>query len=103
MYANGTEHVVEMSVEGIRVFAPAFLLMGFNLFASSMFTALNDGKTSGILAFFRTLIFLIIPLLILPGILGVNGVWLSLPTAEVLSVFMAIFYFRKMKHVYHYA
>lgn len=103
LYADGTEHVIEMSVKGIRVFAPAFLLMGFNLFASSMFTALNDGKTSGILALFRTLIFLIIPLLILPGILGVNGVWLSLPTAEILSVLMAIFYFRKMKSIYHYA
>lgn len=77
--------------------------MVFNLFASSVFTALNDGKTSAILAFCRTLVFLIIPLLVLPAILGINGVWLSLPAAEVLSVLMAIFYFRKMKSVCHYS
>ena len=103
IYADGMQAVIDMSVKGIRIFAPAFLLMGFNLFASSMFTALNDGKTSALLAFCRTLVFLIIPLLILPATLGINGVWLSLPAAEILSVLMAIFYFRKMKSVYHYA
>lgn len=46
LYAEGVENVIEMAVEGIFVFSGAFLLMGFNLFASSMFTALNDGKTS---------------------------------------------------------
>lgn len=102
IYADGTESVIEMSVQGIRIFAPAFLLMGFNLFASSFFTALNDGKRSAILAFFRTLVFLIIPLLLLPIKLGVNGVWLSLPVAEVLSAILAVFYFKKMKNVYHY-
>ena len=49
--------------------------MGFNLFASGFFTALNDGKTSAILSLFRTLIFLILPLLILPRLWGVDGVW----------------------------
>ena len=60
-----------MSVRGMFIFAAAFLLMGFNLFASGFFTALNDGKTSAILSLFRTLIFLMIPLLILPGLLVV--------------------------------
>lgn len=83
-------------------YCPAFLLMGFNLFASGFFTALNDGKTSAVLSLFRTLVFLIIPMLILPGIFDVDGVWLSMPAAEVLSILLSIFCFKKYKSKYHY-
>lgn len=80
--------------------------MGFNLFASGFFTALNDGKTSAILSLFRTLVFLIIPMLIpmliFPGIFDVDGVWLSMPAAEVLSILLSIFCFKKYKSKYHY-
>lgn len=103
LFAEGSEAVVSMAVRGMLLFAAAFLLMGFNLFASGFFTALNDGVTSAILSLFRTLIFLLLPLLLLPGLLCVDGVWLSLPTTEVLSVLLSLFYFRRMKQRYHYA
>ena len=103
IYAADSPHVLTMAVEGIRIFAAAFLLMGFNMFASSMFTAFNDGKTSAILSLLRTLVFLIIPLLILPRFWGVNGVWLSLPAAELLAIVVSIYYFRTKRTVYHYA
>ena len=103
LFADGSAAVTEMSVRGIFIFAAAFLMMGFNLFASGFFTALNDGKTSAILSLFRTLIFLMLPLLILPGLLGVDGVWLSMPAAEVLSILLSVYYFRHFKSKYHYA
>ncbi len=103
IFANGSAAVTEMAVRGIFIFAAAFMLMGFNLFASGFFTALNDGKTSAILSLFRTLIFLMIPLLILPWLLGVDGVWLSMPVAEVLSILLSVYYFRHFKGKYHYA
>lgn len=103
LFADGSETVVSMAVRGMFIFAAAFLLMGFNLFASGFFTALNDGKTSAILSLFRTLIFLIIPLLILPKLCGVDGVWISMPVAEVLSILLSILYFRNLKNKYHYA
>lgn len=102
VFADGSEAVLQMAVRGMFIFAPAFLLMGFNLFASGFFTALNDGKTSAILSLFRTLVFLIIPMLILPGIFDVDGVWLSMPAAEVLSILLSIFCFKKYKSKYHY-
>lgn len=103
LFADGSETVTAMAVRGMFIFAAAFLLMGFNLFASGFFTALNDGKTSAILSLFRTLIFLIIPLLILPKLWGVDGVWISMPTAEVLSILLSVFCFRHLKGKYHYA
>ena len=103
LFADGSETVVSMAVRGMFIFAASFLLMGFNLFASGFFTALNDGKTSAILSLFRTLIFLMIPLLILPRLFGTNGVWISITTAEVLSIFLSVYYFKRMKGQYYYA
>ena len=103
LFADGSETVVSMAIRGMFIFAAAFLLMGFNLFASGFFTALNDGRTSAILSLFRTLIFLILPLLTLPGLLGADGVWISMPVAEVLSILLSVFYFRRLKGKYHYA
>ena len=102
LFAKDSPHVVDLAVRGMNIFAAAFLLMGFNLFASGFFTALNDGKTSALLSLFRTLVFLLLPLLILPGLLGVDGVWLSMPTAELLGAGMSLYYFIRMKNRYHY-
>ncbi len=103
IYSKDAPHVQALAIAGIRGFAPAFLLMGINMFASSMFTAFNDGKTSAILSLLRSLVFLIIPLLILPRIWGVGGVWASLPLAELLALAVSVYYFRTKKNVYHYA
>lgn len=103
IYASGSPRVMAMAVEGIHVFSAAFLLMGFNMFASSMFTAFNDGKTSALLSLLRTLVFLIIPLLVLPRFWGIDGVWLSLPVAEVLALAVSVYFFKTKKGVYHYA
>ena len=103
LFAENSAPVTEMAVRGTYIFAAAFLLMGFNLFASGFFTALNDGKTSAILSLFRTLISLILPLLILPRLWGVDGVWISMPVAEVLSILLSVFCFRRMRNKYHYA
>ena len=103
LFAHGSEAVVRMAVRGTFIFAAVFLLMGFSLFASGFFTALNDGRTSAILSLFRTLIFLIVPLLILPWLIGVDGVWISMPAAEVLSILLSVFFFHRYKSKYHYA
>ena len=65
LYAKGADNVLRMADTGMKIYSLAFLFMGFNLFGSLFFTALNDGRTSAILAICRTLVFLIISLLIL--------------------------------------
>ena len=69
-------------------------MMAYNVFASGWFTALNDGKTSAVLSFCRTVIFMVIPVLVLPNLFGMDGVWISITVGEVLSLAMSIFYFR---------
>ena len=95
--------VYDMARTGFNFSLIAFFFIGFNAFSSSMFTALNNGLVSGILSVFRTFVFVIASLLILPQFFGLNGVWMSTPVAELLALTMSIYFFKKMKGRYQYA
>ena len=95
-FAKDNQAVYDMALHGFRIFSISCLLIGINVYASALFTALNDGRTSAILSFCRTVVFLVIPVLILPRLIGLDGVWFSLPVGELLSFIMSIYYFRKL-------
>lgn len=100
-FAKNNENVRSIALHGFRIVATSFPMMAYNIFASGWFTALNDGKTSAILSFCRTVIFMVIPVLILPQLFGMDGVWLSITVGEVLSIMMAFYYFRKYRAVWN--
>lgn len=100
-FAKGNADVAGLSLHGFRIVAISFVMMAYNIFSSGWFTALNDGKTSAILSFCRTIIFMVVPVLVLPKIFATDGVWMSITVGEALSVFMSIFYFVKYKSVWH--
>ena len=92
-FAKGNPHVAETALRGFHIVAVSFVMMAYNVFASGWFTALNDGKTSAILSFCRTIIFMVVPVLVLPRIIGIDGVWMSVPAGEIMSIMMGIYYF----------
>uniref|UniRef100_UPI003FEF5F2C MATE family efflux transporter n=1 Tax=Agathobacter sp. TaxID=2021311 RepID=UPI003FEF5F2C len=96
-FAKNNENVQKIALHGFRIVATSFPMLAYNVFGSGWFTALNDGKTSAILSFCRTVIFMVIPVLILPQILEMDGVWLSITAGEMLSIIMTIYYFVKYK------
>ena len=94
--------LMNITVSGFRIFALSFLFMGFAIYGSGFFTALNDGVTSAIISFLRTLVFQTAAVILLPKFLGIDGVWISIVVAEVMAVvFSAIFQITKRKK-YHY-
>lgn len=95
--------VYNMAVEGFRMFSVCFLFMGFNVYSSAMFTALSNGMVSAIISFLRTLVFVVAASLLLPYLIGLNGVWLAIPVAELLGLGVTIYYFKTKKSYYHYA
>lgn len=94
--------LMEMTVSGFRIFATAFLLMGFSIYGSSFFTALNDGLTSALIAFLRTMVFECSAVLLLPRIWGVNGVWSSVVVAECMAVILTFMFLGLKKKKYNY-
>lgn len=81
--------VYDIALGGFRLFSPAYLFAGVNIFASAFFTALSDGRTSALISFARTFGFLLAGLLLLPLVLDVTGVWLAVPVAEALSCLLS--------------
>jgi len=94
--------LMEMTVRGFVIYSLSFLLCGFNIFGSSLFTALNNGLISAVISFVRTLICQIAAVLLLPLILGLDGIWWAIVVSEAVALFLTVFCFVKFKERYHY-
>lgn len=87
---------------GFRIYCVTFLINGFNIYGSAFFTALSNGLISATISFLRTLIFQIAAILILPAIFGINGIWIAVAMAELLTLCFTATFFIKQRKVYHY-
>ena len=94
--------VYQIARQGFFIFPISFLFCGFNIFTSATFTALSNGKISAIISTLRTFVFISLALLILPQIFDVVGVWIAVPLAELLTIFVSLAFIAKNKRVYHY-
>ena len=93
-------HVYELTQTALLYFSPLFIFIGINVFMSSYFTALGDGFTSALISSLRSLIFVVAYLFILPPIVGNNGIWMTMPTAELSTILISLFcYFKKGRKV----
>ncbi len=102
VFVGYDQELSQMTQHAFVVFSWSFLLAGFNIFASSFFTALNNGAISAAISFLRSLVFQIICVLALPALLGLDGVWWSVTVADVFAcIISVIFLFAKRKR-YHY-
>ena len=92
----------DMTVSGLRIFALSFLFMGYAIFGSSFFTALNDGLTSALISFLRTLVFQVAAVLLLPLVFGIDGIWYSIIVAELMAMMLSAAFVVAKRNKYHY-
>ena len=102
IFVGYDQELMAMTIRGFRIYSLSFLLCGFNIFGSSLFTALNNGLVSAAISFVRTLICQIAAVFLLPLILGLDGIWLAIVAAESVALVLTIFCFLKFKDRYHY-
>ena len=102
IYVGYDRQLMEMTVRGFLIYALSFLLCGFNIFGSSLFTALNNGLISAVISFVRTLICQIAAVMLLPLILGLDGIWWAIVVSEAVALVLTVFCFVKYKDRYHY-
>ncbi len=91
-----------LTVSGFRIFSLAFLFMGFAIFVSGFFTALNDGLTSALVSFLRTFVFQSAAILLLPILFKINGVWISVVLAELMAFVIGILFLAAKRKKYGY-
>lgn len=102
VFVGYDEELFELTVHAFRLFAFAFLFAGFNIFVSSFFTALNNGVISAIVSFLRTLVFQLASVILLPIIIGVDGIWWAISIAEVLAFIISLIFVITKRKKYHY-
>ena len=102
IFVSYDTQLLELTVHGFHIFAFSFLLAGFAIFSSGFFTALNDGVTSAIISFLRTLLFQIASVIVLPLIWGIDGIWYSVVVAELMAVAISAVFLVKKRTKYHY-
>ncbi|HSQ90254.1 MAG TPA: MATE family efflux transporter, partial [Romboutsia sp.] len=94
--------VFNLALNGLQIFSIAFLFVGLNIYVSGIFTAFSNGKISAVVSFSRAFVFVIIGFLFLPSMLGINGLWIIVPFAEVITIGLSILFIKKYKKAYMY-
>lgn len=92
----------DMTRRAFIIYSVSFLFSGVSIFGSSFFTALNDGLTSALISFLRTLVFQIAAVLIMPVIWELDGIWYSIVAAELLALVVTVGFLIAKRREYLY-
>ena len=102
IFVGYDEELYLLTLSGFRIFALSFGFMGFGILTSGLFTALNDGLTSALISFLRTLVFESGAVMLLPLIFGIHGIWYSVVVSEFLALVLGAVFLVINRKKYHY-
>ncbi len=102
LFVGYDDVLCQMTVHAFRISTLAFVLVGFNIFNSSFFTALNDGAVSAIISFLRTFVFKLSAVLLLPMIWELDGIWWAEVVAEICAFGVGLSFLLGKRKKYHY-
>ena len=91
--------VFSLALNGMRLYGIGYLFSGFNIYATIRLTSYGKGHYSAIITLLRSFILLLLFLYFLPNYLQLNGVWLAMPAAEFLTLFVTLYINHKFKHI----
>ena len=90
LFVGYDRELCELTVHAMRLHCLAFLFTGANIFTSALFTALNDGTVSAAVSFARSMVLQIATVLLLPGLMGPDGLWLAALATDTCALVMDI-------------
>jgi len=102
LYVGYDDALMDLTKHAFKIYSFSFLLMGFNMFGSAFFTALNDGRVSAAISFLRTLVFQVAAVELMPLLFEVDGVWLATTAAEGMALAVTAYFLISGKKKYSY-
>jgi len=102
IFVNYDQELLQMTTRAFRIFAFNFIFTGLPIYASSFFTALNNGVVSALISFLRVALFQVMAVLVLPLLWQLDGIWISIVVAEVLAFVLAAVFLLAYKNRYGY-
>lgn len=95
LFVGDNLELQEIVTQASRFVAISFIFSGFGMLGSIFFTAIEKALLSAVISSSRSLIFIVIGLLILPGLFGMTGFWLVLPFSEIMTAIIAFVFYKK--------
>ena len=86
IYTGYDEGLYNLTKYAFHLFSVAYLICGFSMYGSSLFTSLGNGLVSALIAFLRVLVFEAIAIFVLPMLFGPAAIWLSWTVGELLAL-----------------
>ncbi len=102
IFVGYDQALLDITLHGFFIYSFSFLFSGIAIFGSSFFTALNDGLTSALISFLRTLVFQIAAVLLFPLIWQLDGIWFSIVAAELMATATTLCFLALKRKKYHY-
>ena len=90
LFVGYDRQLCELTIHAMGLHCLAFLFTGANIFTSSLFTALNDGTVSAAVSFARSMVLQIATVLLLPGLMGPDGLWLAALATDICALILDI-------------
>lgn len=88
LFVGYDEGLTILTTKAIRIYMLCFLICGWSMFASALFTGLQNGLVSAVAAFARSIIFELGCVWLLPLLWGADGIWWAVNIAEVLTLLL---------------
>lgn len=96
MIFSSDPELLAIGVPGMRIGYIGIIFVGLPIITSSALQGLGKGRAALAMSFFRHIVFMFAPLLILPKFFGIWGIWMSFPTGDIFGCIMAVFFLRRL-------
>ncbi len=97
-----SEEITGIAVHGFRIYSVIFVLCGFNIYGSSLFTSLNNGLVSALISFLRSIVFQVTFVMVLPIFMGIEGVWCAGVFSDIASFIITLIFVLCYRKKYGY-
>ena len=96
MLFDASDHMLEIGIPALRIISLSFIFAGFCIIASSVFQALGNGVYSLVVSAARQLLVILPVAYAFATIFGLHMVWWAIPIAEVICLFLSVFFLKRI-------
>lgn len=86
MFLNASEPAYALATAGLPLFSSCGLFFALNVALIGYYQSIAKAAASTLLTLLRGVLFLVPSFLLLPEVMGVAGLWLAIPAAELLTL-----------------
>ena len=95
IFSKGNQELMSLAKTALFYISFAYLISFLNIISTSFLTSIEKPIESVVVSLGRSIIFIAIPLFILPDLIGAKGIWLSIPIAELMCLIVSYFLMKK--------